>query len=89
MKGSIFLDVSPCSLWKSTDVSEEHGSACYLSHVGFLLGLFFNHEDREDMFLRTTRRYIPENRTLHKHHCENLKSCKDTMFETWTVEHTT
>jgi hypothetical protein len=26
-------------------------------------------------FQRTTRRYIPEGRTLHKHRCENLKSC--------------
>jgi hypothetical protein len=27
-------------------------------------------------FQRTTRRYIPEDRTLHKHYCENLKSYK-------------
>jgi signal-transduction protein with cAMP-binding, CBS, and nucleotidyltransferase domain len=25
-------------------------------------------------FQRTTRRYIPEDRTLHDHRCENLKS---------------
>jgi hypothetical protein len=25
-------------------------------------------------FQRTTRRYIPEDRTLHNHRCENLKS---------------
>jgi hypothetical protein len=25
-------------------------------------------------FRRTTRRYIPEDRTLHSHRCENLKS---------------
>jgi hypothetical protein len=25
-------------------------------------------------FQRTTRRYIPEGSTLHKHRCENLKS---------------
>jgi hypothetical protein len=25
-------------------------------------------------FLRTTRRYIPEDRTRHNHRCENLKS---------------
>jgi hypothetical protein len=25
-------------------------------------------------FQRTTRRYIPEDNTLHKHRCENLKS---------------
>jgi hypothetical protein len=52
----------------------------------FLLGLFFDHEDGGDMFLRnifdfqrTTRSYIPEDRTLHKHRCENLKSCKGTV----------
>jgi hypothetical protein len=27
-------------------------------------------------FQRTTRRYIPEDHTLHTHRCENLKSCK-------------
>jgi hypothetical protein len=27
-------------------------------------------------FQRTTRHYIPEDSTLHIHHCENLKSCK-------------
>jgi hypothetical protein len=42
-------------------------------HVGFLLGLFFDHEDGGDMF-RTTRRYIPEDGTLHNHRFENLKS---------------
>jgi hypothetical protein len=26
-------------------------------------------------FQRTTRRYIPEDRTLHKHRCENLRCC--------------
>jgi hypothetical protein len=51
-------------------------------HTGFLLGLFFNPEDGGDMFLRNvgwlstdyTARYIPEDRTLHEHRCENLKS---------------
>jgi hypothetical protein len=30
---------------------QEHCSACYLLHAGFLLGLFFNPEDGGDMFL--------------------------------------
>jgi hypothetical protein len=29
----------------------EARSACYLSHAGFLLGLFFDPEDGGDMFL--------------------------------------
>jgi hypothetical protein len=28
-------------------------------------------------FQRTTRRYIPEDRTFHNHRCENLKSYRD------------
>jgi hypothetical protein len=45
------------------------------------LGLFFDPEDEGDMFLRksvdfklTIRRYILEDRTLHNHRCEDLKS---------------
>jgi hypothetical protein len=26
-------------------------------------------------FQRTTQQYIPEDTTLHNHHCENLKAC--------------
>jgi hypothetical protein len=43
---------------------------------------FFDLEDAGNMFLRnvcdtqrTTRRYIPEDSTLHNHRCENLKPC--------------
>jgi hypothetical protein len=28
-------------------------------------------------FQQTTRRYIPEDRTLHNHRCENLKSYEE------------
>jgi hypothetical protein len=55
--------------------------ACYLLHVSFLFGLPFDPEDEvicssgtSAYFQRTTWRYIPEDRTLHSHHCENLKS---------------
>jgi hypothetical protein len=33
-------------------------------------------------FQRTTRRYIPEDRTVHNHRIENLISYKDITFET-------
>jgi hypothetical protein len=29
----------------------EKSTACYLLHTGFLLGLFFDHEDESSMFL--------------------------------------
>jgi hypothetical protein len=29
---------------------------------------------------RTTRRYKPQDRSLHNHLCENLKSCTDGLF---------
>jgi hypothetical protein len=47
----------------------------------FLAWLFFDPEDGGDMFLwnvgwlsTTTWRYIPEDWSVHNHHCENLKS---------------
>jgi hypothetical protein len=30
-------------------------------------------------YQQTTRRHIPEDDTLHNHHCENLKSCTSTV----------
>jgi hypothetical protein len=49
--------------------------------AGFLLGLFFDHEDGVEIFLRkfsdflrNIRRYILEHKTLHNHCCENLRS---------------
>jgi hypothetical protein len=51
----------------------------YLFHAGFLLGLFFDCEDRGDMFLRkfgSLSTEHTEHRPLHNHNCEDLKSCK-------------
>jgi hypothetical protein len=35
---------------------------------------------------RTTRRYIPEDGTLHNHRCENLKSYERTEIHVYTVK---
>jgi hypothetical protein len=46
-KSTAFWDITPCSPLK---VNREQRSACH--HAGFLLGLFFDHEDGGDMSLR-------------------------------------
>jgi hypothetical protein len=50
--------------------------ACVLLYDGFLLGLLFDPEDGSDILLAdfhwTTLYYIPEDRTLLSHSCENL-----------------
>jgi hypothetical protein len=71
------------------------GSACYQLHAGFLLGLFLDLEDGGDIFFRnvcyfqrTTRRYIQEDRTLHDHRCEDLKSYTErevTIMTRWKI----
>jgi hypothetical protein len=79
-KNCIIRDITPYSML--TDVSAEQArnrsrtSACYLLHAC----IFFDPEDGGDIFVRnfldfkrTTWR-IPEDRTLHNHCCENLKS---------------
>jgi hypothetical protein len=58
--------------------------SCCLLHAGFLFGLVFNlkmeaicsFEALVDIQL-TTRRCIPEGRTLHSHPCENVRSDMD------------
>jgi hypothetical protein len=64
MKISVFCDIAPCSPLK---VSKRFGGTssvhldgrkqtrtlvCYLLHIGLLLGLFFDPENRGDMFFR-------------------------------------
>jgi hypothetical protein len=87
MKSSVFWDITLCSHWKSANILKEHiqVTSRALLHSGFGLGLFFNPGDLGDMFLcnvvdfqQTTWHYIPEDRTLHNHCCENLKSHKTT-----------
>jgi hypothetical protein len=62
-KSYIFSDITPCSPLK---VDQRFGVICRLNLRG-------RTETSVD-FQRTTRRYIPEVRTLHNHRCENLKS---------------
>jgi hypothetical protein len=47
---------------KYTDVSEEHVECAFLR--------------KAPAFHLSTRRYIPEDETLHNHRCENLRSYK-------------
>jgi hypothetical protein len=68
--------------WIKAENRIKHSSACHLS-PGFLLGLFFDPEDGGDMLLGnvgTTRRYKPEDSTLHNHRCENLKCYTDSSW---------
>jgi hypothetical protein len=55
--------------------------ALYLLNAGFMFGIFFGPEDGGDMFFRksvdfqrSTWHCIPEDRGLHSHCCENLKT---------------
>jgi hypothetical protein len=87
------LDVSNKSAWSraaSTAVHWPQNSglpACYLLHCGFLLRLFFDHEDGNSMFLQNTGWLLTNSalvsqktRLLRNHRCENLKSYMALMF---------
>jgi hypothetical protein len=72
LKGTVFWGITLYNLLK------EEQLATYL-HTGILFGLF-DHEDGGDVFSKTsfdfkwaTWHYIPEDRILHNHRCENLK----------------
>jgi hypothetical protein len=57
MKSTIFWDITPCSPLK---VNQSFGGTYHLNlqglatcfHSGFLIGVFFDPEDGDDMFLR-------------------------------------
>jgi hypothetical protein len=71
--------MSPISSWSKNKPSKKQ--AKHKQKGGLLLVLFLYPEYGGDMFLRnvidfqrTTKCYIPEDRTLTNHRCENLKS---------------
>jgi hypothetical protein len=77
----IFWSITLCSLLK---VSRGFGGICLLATC-FMLDSCLPHPSKLKMqaiffsetsvrFQRTTWRYVPEDRTLHKRLCENLKS---------------
>jgi hypothetical protein len=92
MKSSIFWDITHR---KSLKINRRFGtggkqtSSFHLLHAGFFLGLFFDPRrwrrqvppKRRLTFQRATRRYIPENRILLDHLCENLKPYREIMFK--------
>jgi hypothetical protein len=72
--------------WKSASISKEHvilpsglnsklSFPCCLLHVGILFGLLFSPKDGFD-FQRTTGHYMPEDKTIYNHYCENLNTYK-------------
>jgi hypothetical protein len=55
LKSSVFWDITPCGALKVKRPfggTKEKNSAGYLLHAGFLLALFFDPVDGDDMFLR-------------------------------------
>lgn len=74
-------DISlPFSASKSKPCKKHTTQYNSVHHAGVLIGLFFDPEVGNDMFLRnadvhqTTLRYIMEDKTLHNNLLENLKS---------------
>jgi hypothetical protein len=85
MKITVFWDVPARSPVDYTDILEKHTTFIFSKHLlarWFLVELIFSTLKMEVTCSsetsvdtqRTTRRYIPEDGTLHNHRCENLKS---------------
>jgi hypothetical protein len=83
-KEFIFWDITPCSPMK---VGRSFGRCLKMLAARFTMDSCLAYSSTLKMeatcssemsvaFQRTTRRYIPEDRTLHNHRCENLKSYK-------------
>jgi hypothetical protein len=63
IKSSVLLDTTPCS---SLEVKKRFRGICRLFHAGFLRGLFFDHEDEGDMFLRKAGRLPTDYTALYR-----------------------
>jgi hypothetical protein len=64
----------------SKDPASMHAELVIYFDAGFMLGLFFDPEnggaccsETSVSLQRSTWRYIPEDRTLHNHRCENVQ----------------
>jgi hypothetical protein len=82
-------NMSPQSSWSKNKQSrkpawKELANKSFCFHAGFLLGLYFEPEmeaiyssERSVVLQRPTKLYIPEDKSLHNHRCDNLKSYKE------------
>jgi hypothetical protein len=85
MDSFIFWDITPCSPLKVNGFLEKISpaylglkvllAACFLTYSSTLKMQVLRSTEMPVEFQLTTWRYIPEDRTLHKHGCQNFKSC--------------
>jgi hypothetical protein len=74
------INVTWCSEHEFQFKQWTFGFACYLLHVGFLLGLFVNPEDvgdvppKHELTFSALHSFISQKTSLHNHRCKNLKS---------------
>jgi hypothetical protein len=87
ISSSTFFNITPCSPLKFNRLLEEHVAFMALLAACFMLVSCLAYSSALKLeatwfsetlveFQRTTCRYIPEDRILHSHGCENLKSYK-------------
>jgi hypothetical protein len=58
MKSSVFQDITPCSPLR---VDQHFRGICHIHFQGHII----SHARNRRVFQRTTRRYVPGDRTLH------------------------
>jgi hypothetical protein len=90
LKSTISWDRTLCS---PLNVNRRFGGTYRLHLRGRRIGLARNQRESRWQaetsvdFQRTTWRYIPEDSTLHNHHCENLKSYIQHNWVLWELKH--